>query len=403
MTIFNYKAVRDGKEYTGTLDAKDRFDVYRHIRKEGGKVISVSSEKENIFSFAYWNAKMSTVAFHDKIILANNLAAMVGAGLSITRALDVALRQTKNPKLHKVIETTKAKIESGSSLHEALASFPGVFSKIFIAMVRAGEESGNLPEALKTVAGQLERSYKLKKKIKGAMIYPVIIIIAIIGVGILMMVKIVPQLASTFKEVGAELPKSTQTIIAISDALKGHIVLTVLGFLGFVFMIVYGPKTHYGKIALDWLVLRIPLVSDLSKEINSARMARTCASLLSSGVDVVSTIDIAKDVVGNHYHAQVLEEASKEVQKGTGMSKIFMRNEHLYPPLVSEMIAVGEETGDLPNLLTQVAEFYEGEVAQKTKDMSTIIEPFLMLIIGAAVGFFAMAMIAPIYSLGDAM
>lgn len=389
--------------YTGEVEAEDRFGVYRHIRKEGGKVISVSKSGGEKWSFSYWNTRISTVQEHSKIIFASNLAAMVSAGLSITRALSVAERQAKNPKLKKVITQVRSDIQSGSTLHEALMKFPRVFSQIFVAMVRAGEESGELAEALRTIADQLNRAYMLKKKIKGAMLYPSIIVVAIVGIGILMMVKVVPSLAATFAELDADLPATTQIIISISNALKEHIILTALGFLLFVAGLFTVPKTKYGKLGLDWLVLKIFIIGELSQQINSARMARTFSSLLSSGVDLVSALSITSEVMSNHYHADVLRRAARHVKKGSPLSSMFEENEHLFPPLVGEMVAVGEETGSLPDLLQKIAEFYEGEVAQKTKDMSTIIEPFLMLLIGAAVGFFAVAMIAPIYSLGDAL
>lgn len=403
MTLFTYKANRGSEIYAGEIEAEDRFDVYRHVRKEGGTVISVSKKGKEKWNFEYWNARLSTIKEHDKIVFANNLAAMVGAGLSITRALSVSERQAKNPKLKKIVTQIRSDIQSGKTFNESLAKFPNVFSSIFVAMVRAGEESGELAEALRTVADQLERAYVLKKKIKGAMLYPAIIVVAIVGIGILMMVKVVPSLAATFSELNTDLPTSTKTIIAISNAMHSHIILTTVLFFLFVFALFTMPKTKYGRLGMDWLVLKIPVISELSKQINSARMARTFASLLSSGVDLVSALDISSKVLGNHYHGDILKSATKGVKKGEPLSKTFAANEHLFPPLVSEMVAVGEETGSLPELLRNVAEFYEGEVAQKTKDMSTIIEPFLMLLVGAAVGFFAIAMIAPIYSLGDAL
>ena len=403
MVKFSYIAKRNGKRYTGEAEARDRFELYRHVRKEGGEIISLTNTATKRYSFAYWNARLSTVQEHDKIVFATNLAAMMRAGLSITRALSVAEKQARNPKLKLVITRMKASIRSGNTFHESLAKFPSVFSSIFVAMVRAGEASGGLSDALNTIAGQLNRAYLLKKKIKGAMLYPSIIIVAIVGIGILMMVKVVPQLAGTFNELGADLPASTQAIISLSDAITNNIILTIIAFFLFATSFFTVPRTKIGSSSLDWLILHIPTLGDLSREINSARMARTLSSLLSSGVDISSALSISSEVIGNHYHKEVLKEAQKDVQEGKKLSDTFAKNEHLFPPLVGEMIAVGEETGELASLLLEVANFYETEVEQKTKDMSTIIEPFLMLIIGAAVGFFAVAMIAPIYGLSEAI
>ena len=403
MTLYHYTAERDGKQYSGSMEAKNRFEVYRSVRKDGGKIISVSTDSARKWTLQYWNERLSTIKEHDKIIFANNLSAMVAAGLSITRALAVSKRQTKNPKLKMVLTKLDETITSGGTLHEAMAQFPHVFSTIFVAMVRAGEESGGLSEALKTIAEQLSRSYTLKKKIKGAMTYPIIVVVAMIGIGILMMIKVVPSLSATFKEAKLELPTSTKMIIALSDALQHHIVLTGLAFLGMILFILFIPKTKYGKYGLDWLTLHLPLIKGMSREINSARMSRTLASLLSSGVHVVDALEITSQVLNNHYHSRVLVEATKTVQTGAQLSDVFRKNEHLFTPLVTEMMAVGEETGALSELLEDIASFYEEEVSQKTENMSTIIEPFLMLFIGAGVGFFAVAMIGPVYSLSEAI
>lgn len=399
---FTYKAERDGETYTGALEATDRFEVYRHVRAEGGTIITVESEAKSTWSLAYWNSKLSTVKEHDKIVFATNLSAMIGAGLPISRALSVAERQAKNPKFKNVLLTIRGDIQKGGTFHDALSRFPNVFPKLFVAMVRAGEESGTLEKALKNVASQLERSYELKKRIKGALIYPSIIVIAIIGIGFLMMTQVVPTLSQTFKELGAELPKSTQAIIAVSDFLVNYTAFVVLAVLAIVGGVYFLLQTNAGQRGRDKLLLTIPIIGELVKEINAARTARTLASLLAAGVDIVSALKITGEVVQNHFHRDVLKKAEDKVQKGGTLSEVFMKHEDLYTPLMGEMVAVGEETGALSDMLLRVADFYESEVAQKTKNMSTIIEPFLMVLIGISVGFFAIAMIGPIYSLSDA-
>lgn len=400
---FSYTAERGDETYAGEIEAKDRFEVYKHVRAEGGTIISVTSEASHVWSLAYWNAKLSTIKEHDKIVFASNLAAMLGAGLPVSRALAVAERQAKNPKLRNTLLIVRGDIQKGGTLYAALDKFPKVFSKLFVAMVRAGEESGTLGEALTSIAAQLDSAYQLKKRIKGALIYPSIIVVAIVGIGFLMMVKVVPTLAATFKELDAELPAATQAIISASDFLVSYTLVVVLGVVGLVFAVRVGLRTTRGQRMRDKMLLTMPLIGELVKEINSARMARTAASLLEAGVDVITALEITSEVVQNHYHRDVLVLAQKKVQKGEPLSEVFMRREDLYPPLVGEMLSVGEETGALADMLARVADFYESEVSQKTKNMSTIIEPFLMLIIGVAVGFFAVAMVGPIYSLSDAI
>jgi type IV pilus assembly protein PilC len=226
---------------------------------------------------------------------------------------------------------------------------------------------------------------------------------AMVLIGFLMMTQVVPTLKKTFDEVGVDLPATTRAIIKLSDFLVGNTIVSLLAIIGFVVTFMYALRTPQGKRLLDGFVLRIPAIGTIAKEVNAARFARTLGSLLSSGVDIVTALDITSNVVQNTYHREVIVAAAKVVQSGEPMSVIFGRREDLYPPMVSEMLAVGEETGKLSEMLGEVAKFYEAEVDQKTKDMSTIIEPFLMLFIGGGVGFFAMAMISPIYSLSDSI
>lgn len=404
LTKYRYTAVRDGSEYTGVLKAKDRFAVYARVRSEGGEILQVERVSGlTLGGLKTINARLSTVKEVDKILFARNLAAMLSAGLSITRALSVADRQTKSPKLNMILKQLSSRVRKGDPLSSALAEHPSTFSHLFTAMVQAGEEGGNLAESLSSIAVQMDKSYKLKKRVKSAMIYPAIVLMAMVLIGYLMMTQVVPTLKKTFEEVGVDLPNTTQAIIKLSDFLVANTLLSIVLLVAFVGLFMYVLRTNLGKRVFDAFVLRLPAIGTIAKELNSARFARTLSSLSASGVDIVTALGITAKVVQNTYHREVIMEAAKVVEQGEPMSTIFGRREDLYPPMVSEMLAVGEETGKVSEMLEQVANFYEDEVDQKTKDMSTIIEPFLMLFIGGGVGFFAMAMIAPIYSLSDSI
>ena len=328
-----------------------------------------------------------------------NLGVMIRVGLSLSRALAILERQTKNKKFKEVISNVGASIKKGSSFHDALAKFPKVFPPLFVSMVKAGEESGGLAEALAVVGKQMEKANTLKKKVKGALIYPSIIVFAMIIIGIVMLLYVVPTLTKTFNELNVELPKSTQFVITISDFLSNNTLVALLLIIILGVGAVIAFKSKRGRRIFEYIILHIPVVSNLVKETNSARTARTLSSLLASGVEVVSAISITGEVVQNSYYKEVLKRSEKDIQKGLPFSKAFIDNEKLYPILVGEMIAVGEETGQLSGMLHQVAEFYESEVDQKTKNMSTIVEPFLMILIGVVVGFFAISMVSPIYSI----
>ncbi len=403
MAHYTYTAEKaDGEIYKGVADAADRFEVYNIIRREGAHLLFIHEVgARSMLSLTYWNALLSRVTEYEKILFARNLGAMLSAGLSLSRALALMERQTKNAKMSLTLSQVASDVRRGDTLFSALSKNPGVFSRLFVAMVRAGEESGGLSQSLQVIADQTERMYTLKRKIRGALVYPCVILVAIVGVGYLMMTQVVPTLAATFKEMGGELPATTQFVIGVSNFLTQHTFLAFGSVFGLVATIYFVSRTAWGRRSIDFGFLHIPLIGNMVREVNAARTARTIASLLSSGVDVISALAIVKDVVQNSYFRAVIEDASRSVSSGQPLSAAFMRRPDLYPPFVGEMMAVGEETGDVGEMMKRIAIFYEDEVDRNTKDMSTIIEPFLMLFIGGAVGFFAVAMIAPIYGLSQ--
>ncbi|MEK7568942.1 MAG: type II secretion system F family protein [Patescibacteria group bacterium] len=400
MPKFKYK-VRElsGEETAGEMDAADRFAVAANLRGEGKSVISVEDVKSGFsFNMDAINVLLSRVKTQHLIVFAHNLSAMMKAGLSLSRGLTILERQTKNPAFKKTIKTLIDEISRGSTLSAGMAKFPKVFSPIFVSMVRAGEESGGLSDSLLVVGDQLEKSYLLKKKIKGAMIYPSVVLVALIVIGVLMFIYVVPTLASTFKELNTELPTSTKIIIGLSDFLSNHLLIGVLIVAGVVAGFVMALRTKQGRRAFEFSLFRLPVIGSLVRQSNAARTARTLSSLLSSGVDMLEAINITKDVLQNSYYKEVMTLAGERVQKGIPLSSVFAENEYIYPLLVGDMVEVGEETGKLSQMLLNVALFYENEVDEATKNMSTIIEPILMVVIGASVGFFAVSMISPMYS-----
>jgi len=244
----------------------------------------------------------------------------------------------------------------------------------------------------------LERNWRLKRRVQGALIYPTIIIIAMFIVGTLMIVFVVPTLTQTFLELGVELPLSTKIIILISDFLRFHTIAAFATIIGIFALLYLFLRSTQGKRTSDFIVLRIPVIGVIIKEVYSAQTSNTLASLLSAGVQMLEAITITRNVIQNSYYKDILLEAEIKVEKGIALSKVFQEHEDLYPVLVGEMIAVGEETGKLSEMLMQLATFYEDDVEQKTKDLSTIIEPVLMIFVGAGVGFFAISMITPLYT-----
>jgi type IV pilus assembly protein PilC len=401
---FKFKAIKNnGKRYEGTAESQSKFSLYNELKADGNMLISA----EELNPAKLWNYLLKYFSFFggistaQKITFAKNLSAMTKAGLSLSRALSVIERQTKNTRFKNVVEGLNLEIKKGNTLSEALKKYPNIFSNLFVSMARAGEESGSLSAALANVALQMDKTYRLQKKIKGAMIYPAVIVSVMIIVGILMLIFVLPGITSTFKELNTELPFTTKVIIFLSDFLSGHWFLTILIILAVVSGFYLSLKTVVGKRIRDRVIIKLPLVGDLVKETNSAQVARTLSSLLSAGVPVAQALTITKDTISNYYYRQVLEEAIKIVEKGENISSVFIKNSELYPNFVGEMMGVGEETGNMASMLGEVAFFYETDVEERTKDLSTIIEPVLVVLIGVVVAFFALSIIAPIYSVMD--
>ncbi len=386
----------------GVLEAKDKFDLARVLRQQGLMLVFCKEEGEKK-SVLHIPSIFGHIPITEKMFFSRNLSVMISAGVSVSRGLEILGRQTKNKKFKNVLGELTDNIKKGNSMSESMKQFPDVFSPIFVAMAKVGEESGKLSDSLKLVSEQMERDHALRKKIKGALMYPSIIMITMVLIGIVMLIYVVPTLVSTFQELGVELPLSTKIIIAISDFLSQHTAV----FLGIALAAVAGVilffRSQNGKRFVGNILLRLPIFSNLTKKVNSARTARTMASLISAGVDVLEALNITKDVIQNEKFKNVLETARGNIQKGEPISESFKRASDLYPILVGEMMAVGEETGKISEMLLRVAVFYEDEVTETTKDMSTIIEPILMVLIGVAVGFFAISMIKPMYSMVNAI
>ena len=399
--LFNYSAKSKTGEITeGVLEAADRFALTRDLRSRDYTPLSVSEKNQGwAEKFSGFSNIFSKVKVSEQILFTKNLSGMIKAGLPLSRALSVLKKQTKNPKLEKILTSVSADINSGETFSSALSKFPDVFSKLFISMVKAGEESGNLAGALSDIGMNLEKSNSLTKKIKGALIYPGVIMSAMVIIGILMFAFVVPTLANTFKSLGVALPFATRLLIFFGNFFSQNLILTFVCLFIIVFCLFSLFRAEFMAKYIDFVILKIPVVKNLTKELNTARTARTISSLLLSGVSLTRAIQITEDVVQNVYYKKVLEEAKVAIEKGAPFSEVFTANTNLYPIMMSEMIQVGEETGKLSDMLLQIALFYEEEVENKTKNLSTIIEPVLMIFIGVGVGFFAISMISPLYSI----
>jgi len=399
--LFLYKAKsKTGEIIEGMSDFSDRLSFAHDLRSRGYIPISISEKKKNFLNvMLIFNRIFGRVSVNEQIILTKNLSGMLRAGLSLSRALSVLEKQTKNSTLNKILLSISADINSGESLSSGLSKFPEIFSTLFISMTKAGEESGNLAGALSDIGINLDKSHYLTKKIRGALIYPGVILSAMVVIGVLMFAFVVPTLASTFKELGVVLPTSTRILIFLGNFFSHNLVLTFVIIIGIALGGYFLFQAKFMAKYFDFIIVRMPVIGNLAKELNTARTARTMSSLLSSGVSIIRSVEITGDVVQNIYYKKVLNEVKVAIEKGAPFSKIFEENSKLYPVMMSEMAQVGEETGKLSEMLLEIALFYEAEIENKTKNLSVIIEPVLMIVIGSGVGFFAISMISPLYSI----
>lgn len=390
----------------GQREAVDAKQLGATLKQEGLLVLS-AEEKKGMgavvnFDVGEMLSRIRPVSVVEKMFFARNLSVMVAAGLPLTRALEALGREATNPKFKRVIADINSAVVKGKSFADGLHIHEKVFGDLFINMVEVGEATGKLTLVLKLLANQMKRDHSLKRRVKGAMMYPAIIMIALGGVGTLMMYYVVPTITATIKELGVPLPFTTRMIMAISDIVVNYGPYVAVGVAACVWMVWRLLKTEKGKRTFDTVVLRVPIFGPLVRKFNTARFCRTLAYLLTSGVPIIKSLDITGGVLGNSLFRNLVRGSAADIQKGKPLAAALGGNPRIFQPLVIQMIAVGEETGKISDMLLRLALFFEEEVAGVTKNLSTIVEPILMIIIGVAVGFFAVSMLQPIYgSLGS--
>jgi type IV pilus assembly protein PilC len=347
--------------------------------------------------------KLSRVPLKERLFFVQHLGLMLKAGISLSTALQTLSKQTKNKFFIKILDDLSKKVESGKTFAESLAKWDYVFGEMFISMIEAGEISGKLEEVLGQLFIQMKKDHQLISKVKGALTYPAVILIAMGGIGTFMMIVVVPKITVMFKDMDAELPLATKIVIKISDTLRTNGIMSVIILVLAIIIISKILKTEKGKYYFQLLLLNSPIFGPIAKKINLARFARNISSLLKTDIPIIKTFQITAQVLGNvHYRAALLEMAQK-IKKGGKLGEVINSKPKLFPPIVAQMVSIGEETGELDNILVELAEFYEEEVDQVMENMPTIIEPVLILFMGVAVGGVAVAIIMPMYALTSAI
>ncbi len=394
----------EGRPHTGMIEAEDEYELARILRKEGYVLISATAEgkakkRRSLRSLIPF---LGSVSLTDKVMFTRNLQVMISAGVALPRALETLVNQTDKKKFRRILKEVAEELTRGQNFFKALSNYPDVFSDLFLNMIKVGEEAGTLEDVLKVLTRQMEREYELKSKVKGAMVYPTVIVSFMVIIGILMMIIVVPRLSKTFEDLNIELPFTTKIVIGTGNFLANFWYLLPFILIGAIVLIKAVMSTKLGTLAFDKLVLKIPVLSGIIKKTNSASTTRTLGSLVEAGIPIVRALEITAGVLGNIYYKKAILEASDRINKGVKFSSVIKDYQKLYSDLMVQMVAVGEETGEISFMFQKLADFYESEVNRITQNLSSIIEPVLMIIIGAAVGFFAVSMLQPIYGMMNA-
>ncbi len=344
---------------------------------------------------------LSTVPASEKVFFAENFRVMVKAGLSVSEAMETLALQTNNKKFALILSEIKDDVEEGNSLASSLAKFPKIFPEYFVNMIRVGEVSGTLEKNLEELSNQIKKDHDLTSKIRGAMIYPAVIVVATAGIGILMFIYVIPNVLSIFDELKLQLPLATRILIVMSKFVTNHGILLLMIIAAAVTGIIILSRTAKGKKFFHFLLLHAWILGPIAKKVNLARFSRTVSSLLKTDIPVIECFKIASTVLGNVYYKNACLCASEKLGKGININEVLKEYPALFPPLITQMVSVGEKSGTLDELLSELAAFYEDEVSDITKNLSSIIEPILIVFLGGMVGLIAFAVISPIYSLSE--
>ncbi len=402
MPKFTFSA-RDskGKEVNGKLEARDA-EALAEILQDRGLVVVNIKEKVAIDLEELGQINIGGVPMKEKVVFMRQLATMVGAGLPLTRGLQVMEQQIANPMFKRVITQVKNSVEAGKSLADAFRNADDVFDDVAINLIEAGESSGNLDKILDKLAIELEESKKLQAKLKSALTYPMILLVVIVVVMLLMMFVLVPSMSDIYGEFDAELPFITQFLLDMSDFFINFWWAVLIVILSLVIGYKIWVDTPKGKRSRDKLLVKTPILGMIISKMQIAQFTRLLGLLLSSGLSIIRALELTALSLSNEMFKEVILDAKNEVEKGGSLALPIARSEY-YPLIVSSMVAVGEETGELDTVLAKISEYYKDEVDVATENMSSILEPVFLIIMGLAIAFISLGIYMPMFQLSEVM
>jgi len=398
MPKFNF-SVRDqeGKLIKGSMDAPDNDTVVEKLMEKDYLVVSVEKDSENVWAIDL-GAKFARIKSKDLVFLYLQFSNLINSGVSLLESLEVLEEQTTNPKIKPVLAEIRKDVLSGSSLSEAMAKHPKLFNRLFISLIRAGETGGMLDKILERIADFTEKEHKLKSKIRSAVAYPLVMFIVAISVVIFLLAFVFPRFVTIFKRIGANLPLPTQILIKASNYITHHYLFLIFIAVAILFTYKMINRSPKGNRIITRLKMASPLMGDLLVKASITRFCRTLGTLLDNGVPIIAAMDIVEGTLDNVILAEIVNNASQDVKEGTSLAKS-LSSQKLFPVMIIKMIQVGEKTGMLSGMLIKSAQFYETEVEMTIDTVVSLLEPLMIVVMGALVGFIALAMFLPIFNM----
>ena len=400
MADFLYVAInRDGRQIKGTISADNADDARARLKSDGMKPVSVKAA--GILTKDI-NIGSKGVKIRDLSIFCRQFSSILNAGVTVVEALNMLSDQTQNPTLKKALEETRSLVEQGETLAASMAKYPKVFPTMLVTLVEAGEQSGTLEVSFQRMSVQFEKSAKLQGLVKKAMIYPIVLMCVALIVVIVMSVFVIPQFATMFADMGSELPTVTKMVVALSDFLiyKWYILIAILVIAALA--IKFFGQTEQGKVLFGNIAMKLPIFGNMNVKSYSAKFARTLSTLVSSGLSLSSALEITSKAMSNIHFRRAVEKSKNEIEQGVSLS-IPIRESGVFPSMVPNMIAIGEQTGNIEEMLDKVADYYEEETELATQSLTAMMEPIIIVVMGGIVGFLVLAMYMPMISMYGGM
>ncbi|RGS44051.1 type II secretion system F family protein [Coprococcus eutactus] len=400
MAVFNYKVVdRDGKNKKGTIEAPNRDGAEKKLKSEGYSIMSLTEQSSPLGDIGLFKKKVKS---RDLGVFCKQFSAVIKAGVTIISALELMGDQIENKTLRKAIQDARTYVEKGGTLADAFRVNPDVFPPIMINMVAAGEMSGNLEICLDRLVEHFEKDNALTSKIKGAMTYPIVVLCVMVIVIIVVLVAVIPNFASMFEDMGTQLPLATRAMMAAADFVKYKWWLLIIIVAAIVFGVKFFKKTPFGEQLFANIGLKAPIFGNLNVKTACSRFSRTMSTLMASGISMIDAVEQVAKMMDNKIIRDGLMDAKVQVSKGVPLSKP-LKDMEMLPPMLSAMTKIGEETGDIEEMLSKVADYYDEEVEAATNALTSAMEPIIMVILACIVGMIVAAVYGPIMSMYDAM